>query len=83
VVNLPEGEPIAGGGRRRSGLQLLEAIDEVAIVTAPGRGRSPPAAPTRVRRSMSATSLGGSRMATRSPSRSHSPSSASYESGSL
>jgi hypothetical protein len=36
VVNIGEGEPIAGGGRRRSGLQLLEAVDEVAIVAAPG-----------------------------------------------
>jgi uncharacterized protein len=36
VVNVAEGEPIAGGGRRRSGLQLLEAVDEVAIVAAPG-----------------------------------------------
>jgi uncharacterized protein len=36
IVNIAEGEPIAGGGRRRSGLQLLEAVDEVAIVAAPG-----------------------------------------------
>jgi phage tail sheath protein FI len=36
VVNVPSGEPIAGGGRRRSGLDLLEAVDEVAIVAAPG-----------------------------------------------
>jgi phage tail sheath protein FI len=36
VVNVPTGEPIAGGGRRRSGLDLLEAVDEVAIVAAPG-----------------------------------------------
>jgi phage tail sheath protein FI len=36
VVNVPEGESIAGGGRRRSGLELLDAVDEVAIVAAPG-----------------------------------------------
>ena len=36
VVNIAEGDPIAGGGRRRSGLTLLEAVDEVAIVAAPG-----------------------------------------------
>jgi len=36
VVNVAEGEPIAGSGRRRSGLALLEAVDEVAIVAAPG-----------------------------------------------
>jgi phage tail sheath protein FI len=37
VVNLGPDEPLSGGGQRRSGLALLEAIDEVAIVAAPGR----------------------------------------------
>lgn len=36
VVNIPEGEPIGGSGRGRTGLAVLEAIDEVAIVAAPG-----------------------------------------------
>ena len=36
VVNIAPGEPIGGGGRRRTGLAALEAIDEVAIVAAPG-----------------------------------------------
>jgi phage tail sheath protein FI len=36
VVNLAEDEPIAGGARGRSGLRLLEPIDEIAIVAAPG-----------------------------------------------
>jgi phage tail sheath protein FI len=36
VVNVAPGDPIGGGGRRRSGLAALEAIDEVAIVAAPG-----------------------------------------------
>jgi len=36
VVNVAQGEPIGGSGRRRSGIGLLEAIDEVAIVAAPG-----------------------------------------------
>jgi len=36
VVNLAPGEPLAGKGRQRGGLRLLEAIDEVAIVAAPG-----------------------------------------------
>ncbi|GAA4250212.1 phage tail sheath family protein [Dactylosporangium darangshiense] len=36
VVNVAPGEPISGTGRTRSGLALLEAIDEVAIVAAPG-----------------------------------------------
>ncbi|MGW5361045.1 phage tail sheath family protein [Actinopolymorpha pittospori] len=36
IVNLGEGEPIAGGARGRTGLQLLEPIDEIAIVAAPG-----------------------------------------------
>jgi phage tail sheath protein FI len=37
VVNIAEGDPLGGTGRRRSGIALLEAIDEVAIVAAPGR----------------------------------------------
>ena len=36
VVNIAPGAPLAGVGRGRSGLRLLEAIDEVAIVAAPG-----------------------------------------------
>jgi uncharacterized protein len=36
VVNVASGEPIGGAGRRRSGIGLLEAVDEVAIVAAPG-----------------------------------------------
>ena len=36
VVNTEDGAPIAGG-RERTGLRALEAIDEVAIVAAPGR----------------------------------------------
>jgi hypothetical protein len=36
VVNVPAGEPVAGGSRRRTGLDLLESVDEVAIVAAPG-----------------------------------------------
>jgi phage tail sheath protein FI len=36
VVNVAPGEPIGGSGRTRSGLGLLEAIDEIAIVAAPG-----------------------------------------------
>jgi len=36
VVNVAPGEPLAGKGRQRGGLRLLEAIDEVAIVAAPG-----------------------------------------------
>lgn len=36
VVNVGKGGSIAGGGRRRAGLQVLEEIDEVAIVAAPG-----------------------------------------------
>jgi phage tail sheath protein FI len=37
VVNVPEGQPITGEDRRRrTGLAALEAIDEVAIVAAPG-----------------------------------------------
>lgn len=37
VVNVGPDEPLAGG-RKRSGLRLLEAIDEIAIVAAPGYG---------------------------------------------
>ena len=36
VVNVAANEPIGGTGRNRSGLALLEAIDEIAIVAAPG-----------------------------------------------
>jgi hypothetical protein len=36
VVNIAADQPLAGSGRRRSGLGLLEEIDEVAIVAAPG-----------------------------------------------
>ncbi len=36
VVNVRPGDPLVGGSRRRSGLDLLEAVDEVAIVAAPG-----------------------------------------------
>lgn len=36
VVNTEPGAPIAGTARARSGLRGLEAVDEVAIVTAPG-----------------------------------------------
>jgi phage tail sheath protein FI len=36
VVNVGKGGKIAGGGRTRSGLDLLESVDEVAIVAAPG-----------------------------------------------
>lgn len=36
VVNVPEGAQLAGAGRQRGGLRVLEAIDEVAIVAAPG-----------------------------------------------
>jgi len=35
-VNLAAGQPLAGGGRPRRGLELLEEIDEVNIVAAPG-----------------------------------------------
>jgi phage tail sheath protein FI len=37
VVNTPETDPISGGGKKRQGLRVLEAIDEVAIVAAPGQ----------------------------------------------
>jgi phage tail sheath protein FI len=36
VVNVAPDAPVGGAGRRRSGLGALEAIDEVAIVAAPG-----------------------------------------------
>jgi uncharacterized protein len=36
VVNVAAGEPVGGSGRRRGGLGALEAVDEVAIVAAPG-----------------------------------------------
>ncbi|MEO8286267.1 MAG: phage tail sheath C-terminal domain-containing protein [Chloroflexota bacterium] len=36
VVNVGKGGSIAGGGRERTGLDLLEAVDEIAIVAAPG-----------------------------------------------
>lgn len=36
VVNVGAGQPLVGDARGRRGLDLLEAIDEVAIVAAPG-----------------------------------------------
>src|SRR5205823_367620 len=36
VVNVGQGGSIAGGGRNRVGLDVLEQIDEIAIVAAPG-----------------------------------------------
>jgi hypothetical protein len=36
VVNVGAGQPISGGGAKRTGLDLLEAVDEVAIVAIPG-----------------------------------------------
>ncbi|HEU5370047.1 MAG TPA: phage tail sheath C-terminal domain-containing protein, partial [Ktedonobacterales bacterium] len=36
VVNIGENAPITGGGRGRTGLAVLEEVDEVAIVAAPG-----------------------------------------------
>ncbi len=36
VVNVGKGGPIAAGGRNRVGLDVLEQVDEVAIVAAPG-----------------------------------------------
>lgn len=36
VVNVGDGGSIAGAGRDRAGLDLLEQIDEIAIVAAPG-----------------------------------------------
>ena len=37
IVNIPDTEAIAGNDRPRTGLKLLEEIDEIAIVAAPGR----------------------------------------------
>jgi phage tail sheath protein FI len=37
IVNVADGDAIAGGDRPRTGLKLLEEIDEVSIVAAPGR----------------------------------------------
>ena len=36
VVNVGQGQPVSGGGKQKSGLDLLEQIDEIAIVAAPG-----------------------------------------------
>jgi phage tail sheath protein FI len=36
VVNVGTAQSIAGGGRNRTGLDVLEEIDEIAIVAAPG-----------------------------------------------
>jgi hypothetical protein len=36
VVNVGRGQPIVGDGRRRAGLDLLEQVDEIGIVAAPG-----------------------------------------------
>jgi hypothetical protein len=36
VVNVGAGGSVAGGGRKRQGVDLLETIDEIAIVAAPG-----------------------------------------------
>ncbi|WBB52622.1 phage tail sheath subtilisin-like domain-containing protein [Verrucosispora sp. WMMD573] len=36
VVNVGEGGAISGTGRRRAGLDLLEAVDEISILAAPG-----------------------------------------------
>lgn len=36
VVNTGKGQPIGGGGTSRRGLDVLEGIDEIAIVAAPG-----------------------------------------------
>ncbi|WP_410809026.1 phage tail sheath family protein [Micromonospora sp. 067-2] len=36
VVNVGEGGAITGAGQRRGGLQLLEAVDEISIIAAPG-----------------------------------------------
>ena len=37
IINVADGDSIAGGDRPRTGLKLLEEIDEVSIVAAPGR----------------------------------------------
>src|SRR4051794_12241506 len=36
VVNIGDAASITGTGRKRAGLQVLETVDEVAIVAAPG-----------------------------------------------
>jgi uncharacterized protein len=36
VVNIGDGGQVAGAGKRRGGVQVLETVDEVAIVAAPG-----------------------------------------------
>ena len=36
VVNVGKGKPVTGGGRDRQGLQVLEGVDEVAIIVCPG-----------------------------------------------
>src|SRR5262249_43183965 len=36
VVNTGKDQPVTGGGRDRHGLQVLEQVDEVAIVVCPG-----------------------------------------------
>ncbi|MEU4400935.1 phage tail sheath family protein [Micromonospora orduensis] len=36
VVNVGDGGAISGTGKQRGGLQLLEAIDEISIIAAPG-----------------------------------------------
>jgi len=36
VVNVGAGQPVAGGGRERRGLDVLKTVDEVAIVAIPG-----------------------------------------------
>jgi len=36
VVNVGQGQPIVGGGEKRTGLDLFRQIDEIAIVAAPG-----------------------------------------------
>lgn len=37
IVNMADSDPIAGTARPRSGLQLLEEVDDISIVAAPGR----------------------------------------------
>lgn len=36
VVNVGQGGQVAGSGRRRGGVQVLETVDEISIVAAPG-----------------------------------------------
>jgi phage tail sheath protein FI len=36
VVNVGKGAPVTGGGRKRAGLEVLESIDEIAIIAVPG-----------------------------------------------